>query len=292
MSLLSAVIQGIIQGLTEFLPVSSSGHLSLFQYFTGSSGEEGLLFSILLHLGTLLAVFLAFYKTILALIVEFFHMLGDIFTGRFSAKNLNPRRRMILMLMLSLVPLLPFLLVKDFIASVSTDNDIVIEGFCFLITGYLLLTIDGKGAKGKAAANMTSGNALAVGAAQAVATMPGISRSGATISAGILAGLDRKFAIQFSFIMGIPAVLGANVLELGGALKEGLTLPIPVLAVGMLAALAFGLLAIRMVYWLAASNKFKYFGYYTLCLGAVVVAIGIAEHLTGGAIRSLFLSVG
>ena len=103
MSVLEAFLQGVLQGLTEFLPVSSSGHLSLFQYFTGNSGDTGFLFSILLHAGTLIAVFIVFRRTIADLILEAFSLLRDLFTGRFSAKNMSPSRRMLLFLLLSLL---------------------------------------------------------------------------------------------------------------------------------------------------------------------------------------------
>ena len=140
MSVLEAFLQGVLQGLTEFLPVSSSGHLSLFQYFTGNSGDTGFLFSILLHAGTLIAVFIVFRRTIADLILEAFSLLRDLFTGRFSAKNMSPSRRMLLFLLLSLLPLTVMFLIKDWVEGFSTDNDVTVEGFCFLLTGVMLLT--------------------------------------------------------------------------------------------------------------------------------------------------------
>ena len=106
MSVWQAILQGIIQGLTEFLPVSSSGHLSIFQYFTGLSGEEGAFFSIVLHLGTLVAVVIAFFPTIFGLVQEGLAMLGDLFRGQLFRKRVTPRRRMVLLLILSFVPAL------------------------------------------------------------------------------------------------------------------------------------------------------------------------------------------
>ena len=147
MSILEAVIQAVIQGLTEFLPVSSSGHLSLFQHFTGNSGEGALLFSAVLHLGTLVAVFVAFWDTIWALIKEFFVMLRDIFTGKFKWSTMNGERRMIIMLVISLLMLIPFYIFKDFFTSVSEDETIFIEGLCFLYTA-VILTIADKCANG------------------------------------------------------------------------------------------------------------------------------------------------
>ena len=289
MTIWDALIQGIVQGLTEFLPVSSSGHLSLVQYFTGNSGETGAMFSILLHLGTLIAVFIAFRKTIWELIVEAFAMLGDIFRGKFSFKTMNPQRRMIWMLLLSLVPLLFFVLIKDVYSSVAPDNDIVVEGVCFVVTGVLLLLSDKLGSGKTDMATMRPRDALAMGIAQGIAPLPGISRSGSTVATGLLMGLDRSYAVTFSFIMGVPAVLGANVLELGDALGEPFPLSMSVVLVGVLAAVVFGLLAIKMVQWLIHTDRYKYFGYYTLILGAAAIIIGLVEWKSGHWIQRMLL---
>lgn len=289
MSVWDALIQGIVQGLTEFLPVSSSGHLSLVQYFTGNSGETGAFFSILLHLGTLIAVFIAFRKTIWDLIVEAFVMLGDIFEGKFSFKTMNGKRRMIWMFVLSEIPLLFFLLVKDYISMVSADNSILVEGVCFTVTGILLLLADKLGS-GKTDMDTTKPkDALAMGVAQGIATLPGISRSGSTVATGLLMGLDRGYAVTFSFIMGVPAVLGANLLELADVIGEPFPVGVDIALVGVAAAVIFGLLAIKMVQWLIHTDKYKWFGYYTLVLGAAVILIGIIEWSTGHMIQRMLL---
>lgn len=290
MSGLQALLQGALQGLTEFLPISSSGHLSIFQYFTGLSGESGLLFTVLLHLGTLIAVFIAFWKTILELVVEFFHMLGEIFTGRFRLSQANPSQRMILLLIVSLLPLCFFILFKDFYASLSSDNDITVEGLCLIVTG-ILLTLADRSRKGrKTAREMRFRDALVIGVAQGIAPLPGVSRSGSTVAAGMLMGLDRQYAVTFSFIMGIPAVLGANVLELGEALGSGsFELPLVPVLIGVAAAVVFGIIAIKMVQWVVRTDKFKYFAWYTLTLGSVVTVFGIVELLSGHAIQRMLL---
>ena len=285
MTAIQAFLQGVIQGLTEFLPVSSSGHLSLFQYFTGLSGETGAFFSVVLHFGTLLAVFAAFYRTILELIVEGFCLLGDLITFRFRFRNLNPKRRMILMLLLSLIPLVAVVFLKDFYESFSTDNDIVVEGICLIITGLLLYLADHCVKGRKNASSMTNRDALAIGVAQAVAPLPGISRSGSTISVGLMMGLEREFAVAFSFIMGIPAVLGAIVLEIPTVVEEGFSLPIGIILIGVITSALFGILAIKMVKWLVKGDKFIYFSYYTLGVGLLVTGIGIYEHFSGHALQ-------
>jgi len=289
MSIGEALFQGIVQGLTEFLPVSSSGHLSLIQYFTGQNSEAGALFTILLHLGTLLAVFLAFHKTILRLVVEVFAMLRDVFTGKFSLKNMQPYRRMVVLLIVSLLPMALALVLLDFYEGLAIDNNLIAEGLCFLVTSALLFcSLRCKGRK--TAKNMTYRDAIAVGTMQAIAPMPGISRSGSTIAVGLLCGLDREFAIAFSFIMGVPTVIGANILKIGDIARDGMSIPIPALIVGLVASLVFGLLAIRMVKWLAASDKFKYFAWYTLVLGVAVLIIGIIEIAAGQPVRSAVMA--
>ncbi|MBP1549003.1 MAG: undecaprenyl-diphosphate phosphatase, partial [Oscillospiraceae bacterium] len=138
MTIIEAILQGIVQGLTEFLPVSSSGHLSLFQHFFGLDGENAVTMTIILHLGTLVAVFVAFWDKIKKLIIEAFRMLGDIFTGKFKWKTMNPERRMIMMIIVSILPLFGFYIFKDFFDNLASDEDILVEGFAFLYTSALL----------------------------------------------------------------------------------------------------------------------------------------------------------
>lgn len=290
MTIWDALLQGIVQGLTEFLPVSSSGHLSLVQYFTGNSGETGAMFSILLHLGTLIAVFIAFRGIIWELIQEAFAMIGDMLKGKFSFRNMNGKRHMIWLFVLSEVPLLAFLLVKDYVGMVSADNSILVEGFCFVVTGILLLLADKLGSGKINMDTMRPRDAVAMGIAQGIATLPGISRSGSTVATGLLMGLDRDYAVTFSFIMGVPAVLGANILELGDAIGSPFPLSLPVVLVGVMSAVLFGLLAIKMVQWLIHTDKYKYFGYYTLALGVLTIVIALVEWRTGHRIQQFLLN--
>jgi len=283
----NAIFQGIVQGLTEFLPVSSSGHLSLVQYFTGQSGETGAFFSILLHLGTLFAVFVAFFKTITALIAEAVFMLRDIFARRFSLRDASPERRMVVLLIVSLLPMAITVVFKDWFSALSSDNSILAEGLCFLLTsGLLFLSVKCVGGH-KDASTMRYKDAVAMGLVQAVAPLPGLSRSGSTISVGVMMGLDRRFAVAFSFIMGVPAVLGANVLEIGKAVREGVSISGGVIAAGLVTSFVFGLLAIKMVNWLVTSDKFKYFAWYTLILGSVTVLVAVVEMVSGNAVQRM-----
>ena len=285
----NAIFQGIIQGLTEFLPVSSSGHLSIIQYFTGQGADDGLLFTVLLHLGTLIATLLAFWKTISELIAEFFRMLLDIFYGKFSLKDANPKRRMLLLLMLSILPMGLTFFLRDWFTAVATDDSLFAEGISFLLTSALLFLASRRGRGHKTAKNMRAFDALAIGTMQALSPMPGISRSGSTISVGLMLGLDKKYAVAFSFIMGIPAVMGANILEIGDAMQQGITLPISAMVVGIIFALIFGLLAIKMVRWLVVSDKLHYFAWYTLAVGILVLIAATIEHMTGGLLRTIIM---
>lgn len=282
MTALESIVQGIIQGLTEFLPVSSSGHISLYQHFTGNSGEGALLFSAVLHLGTLVAVFIAFRTTIWALIKEMFSLIGDVFTGKFKWKGMNPERRMILMLIISLLMLIPFYIFKDYFEKVAEDSDIIIEGICFLYTS-LILFMSERCVKGsKNYGDITVKNAVTVGVFQGIALLPGVSRSGSTISSGLFCGFKRETAVQYSFILGIPAILGGCLLQIKDAAEQNMMTFEPVnFILGFIVSAVVGICAIKMVNWLVKSDKFKIFAIYTLILGIAVIGIGIFENISG-----------
>lgn len=279
MDLFSIIIQGIIQGLTEFLPVSSSGHLSVVQHFM-NMGEESLIVSIVLHLGTLLAVFCAFYKTIWGMIKEFFLTIKDIFTGKFSWKNMNDNRRLMFMVIIATLILVPVYFFRDFFTSVEGDGDIIFEGCAFIFTAILLFLSDACVKGFKTGKDMTIKDALTVGLFQCVALFPGVSRSGSTTAAGLFCGLTKETAVTYSFILGIPAILGGSVLELGSAVSSGIELDIVLLVVGFCAAAITGFLSIALVKLIIKHDKFKIFGIYTLILGILCVGYGIFELVT------------
>lgn len=279
MDIFSTIIQGIIQGLTEFLPVSSSGHLSITQHFM-NIGEESLIISIVLHLGTLLAVFCAFYKTIFGMIKEFFLTIGDIFKGRFSWKNMNDNRRMMFMVIIATLILVPVYFVKDFFTSVEGDGDIIFEGCAFIFTAILLFLSDACTKGFKTGKDMSVKDAITVGLFQCVALFPGVSRSGSTTTAGLFCGLSKETAVTYSFILGIPAILGGSVLELKDAVSSGMELDIVPLAVGFITAAVVGFLSIKLVKLIIKHDKFKIFGIYTLILGLLCVGYGIFELVT------------
>ncbi len=287
MDYINVIIQAIVQGLTEFLPVSSSGHLSVLQHITGIDGESALILSIVLHLGTLAAVFVAFRKTIFGMIKEFFLTIGDVFTGKFSWRGMNRNRRMMFMVIIATAILVPVYLFEEFFTGRQGDGDIVFEGAAFLFTALLLFLSDKCSRGEKYGEDMKVKDAFTVGLFQCIALFPGVSRSGSTTAAGLFCGLEKQTAVTFAFILGIPAILGGSVLELGDALSSDMQFDWVALGIGFVVSAVVGFLAIKLVSWLIKKDRFKIFGVYTLILGVACVAAGMWEHLTGNSIFSL-----
>ena len=280
MDIISVIIQGIIQGLTEFLPISSSGHLSVAQHFM-NIGEESLLISIVLHLGTLLAVFIAFRKRIIGIIKEFFLTIADIFRGRFSWSKMNDDRRMMVMIIIATLILVPVYFFKDFFTSMEGDGDIVFEGCAFLFTALLLILSDACVKGLKTGKDIKLKDAVVIGLFQCVALFPGVSRSGSTTTAGLFCGLTRETAVSFSFILGIPAILGGSLLEIKEVVETGTEIEILPLVIGFAVSAVVGLLAIKLVKIIINHDKFKIFGIYALILGILCIGVGIFENVTG-----------
>ena len=224
MSLLNALLLGIIQGVAEFLPISSSGHLSIAQNLLGLrvEGSEDMFFDVLLHLGTLAAVFVAYWADIREMILEFFRTIQDVAHGGMP-QRIPPARRMILLVIVGTLPLFLVLPIQDFVEGLSNNTYAV--GGALLVTGVLLWLCDRvrKGRKNEGSATMR--DVLLVGLSQAVATCPGLSRSGTTISVGCFMGFERKFAVRYAFLLSIPAVLGANILHIVDVIQAGGSTP-------------------------------------------------------------------
>ena len=275
MSIFEAIIQGIVQGITEFLPVSSSGHISLVQHFTNVDAESSGLIMALLHLGTLVAVFVAFHDTIWELIKEAFKMLGDLFTGKFTLKNMNDYRKMIIMLIVATLPLLVIYPFKDVYDGLLEKGGMILLGFCFLYTSAVLFIADRKDNGCKDIREMKYSNALTIGLFQCIALLPGVSRSGSTIGSSLFLGFSKEFAVKFSFIMGIPAILGGCLVELKDAFEGTVTVEVAPMIVGFVVAAVVGYLSIKMIDWLMKSDKFGIFAYYTLVVGILTLGVGL-----------------
>lgn len=281
MTIFDAVMQGIIQGLTEFLPISSDGHLSIYQHFTGNYGESALIFTLMLHLGTLVAVLVTYRKTIIDLIREAFSIVYDLFHRRLFGRQPNQLRKMIYMLVVTTLPLFGFVLIKDFITSFAEDSDIIVEGLCFLFTAAMLF-FAAKCVKGrKTAKEMTVKEALIIGIFQGLAILPGVSRSGSTIASGLLLGFSKEFMVTYSFILSIPAILGACVLDIPEIIAAGMVYSWPVIIAGLVSSAIVGFIAIKLIRYLVINDKFIVFSYYTFILGIVVFLIGLAERFLG-----------
>jgi len=276
MPVLIAALLGLIQGITEFLPVSSSGHLAVIQNLLNikSMQKVDTFFDVLLHTATLIAVCVFYWGDIVDMAKESTGFFRDIRHPRPEADKPKPARRLLFMIILATLPLFLILPFSGYIESLSGNMYFI--GAAFMITGGILFLSDRMRNGRKNEKNMTLGNALVIGLCQAVATLPGISRSGSTITAGMTVGLDRNFAVKFSFLLSLPAVLGATIISLVKALKEGVDASrIPAYLVGMLVAGITGYFAIKLVKLLSQKGKFGKFCYYCFAVGIITIVLTI-----------------
>lgn len=279
------MILGVVQGVAEFLPISSSGHLSLLQYFFGME-EPDALYNILLHFATLVAVCVVYRRDIAEMIVEFFRLLASLFTKGGRRERCNPpeARRMILLLILGTLPLFLVLPFDDAVEGLGANP--VFVSAMLLVTGCILFLSDRYGGGRKNGRTATVKDVLLVGLAQGAATIPGLSRSGTTISAGMALGFERNFAVRFSFLLSLPAVLGATLLKVikvaqGGEFDAEL---LPMYLAGMVVAGVVGYFSISLVKLLASKGKFGSFAYYCWIVGAAsLVACFVLPMLTPAA---------
>ncbi|PXV95761.1 undecaprenyl-diphosphatase [Lachnotalea glycerini] len=287
MSLFQAILMGIIQGITEFLPISSSGHLAIFKELFKVNLETGILFDILLHLGTLVAVFIVYFKDIKKLIIEGFCILGDciinlriFFYNKIRKEEMpyrlvirNSYRKFVMLVIVSTVPTAIIgYAAKDLVEAVS--EILIVPGVCLIITSILLFIADKYNEGTKTPKYVSYNNAFIIGICQGIATLPGISRSGTTITACLVSGFDRKFAVKYSFIMSIPAILGAAVLELKDVGKMTFTAgEIINYSIGAIVAAVVGYISIKIMLVVVRNKKFKIFAIYCLLVG-ITACIG------------------
>ncbi len=251
---ISGLVLAVLQGIAEWIPVSSSGHLILFEKILGFEG--GLLFIVALHFGTLMSVFVYFGKDITDIMQDFFR-------GKWKTEN----GRLGVYIIIATIPAVVVgFFIKDFIEAIS--GNLFLLAFGFGITGLLLIisSLDLNNGKGE----LTARNSFLIGCAQVISLFRGISRSGSTISSGVLLGLDIKKAVRFSFLMSIPVIFGANILELG---SNKLT---PDYIWPTLLSFVIGLIAIHILYkyMLTSKRNLRWFGLY-----ALVLALSIGVYL-------------
>ena len=273
MTISSAILLGIVQGVAEFLPISSSGHLARLQnLFALSAGEDHLFFDVLLHLGTLISICVCYWSDIVAMVREVFIVLrgGRRADGTPVQGNLGAAR-LFMMIVVGTLPLFLVLPINDKVEELYYITPFI--GVALLLTGCMLFVSDKMTPGKRTEKNMRFRDALVIGLCQCVATLPGLSRSGTTITAGIATGLDRNFAMKYSFLLSLPAVLGANLLSFIKALgEESIDASlIPAYLIGMLAAMLSGIAAISLMKLIAKKSKFGWFAYY--CWGAGLLTI-------------------
>lgn len=263
-----AIVMGLVQGLTEFLPISSSGHLIIVPALLGWDDPfiDSLAFSVMLHLATLLALLLYFRADWLRLIPAWFASLRDRSIGS------DPDRKLAWLLALSTIPaVIAGLLLNDLIEGAFRSLGLV--AVTLLIGAAILWLAERVGSRTRHMSELGAAGAIGIGAAQALALVPGISRSGISISAGLFAGLDRESAARFSFLMATPITAGAGVFELRKVIsgEAGVDVTLAPLLAGMVAALVAGLLAISLLLRFLRTNPTTIFVVYRILLAAVVV---------------------
>jgi undecaprenyl-diphosphatase len=268
LELLQAILLGIVQGLTEFLPVSSSGHLLLGQYFLGLDPDRfGLPFDVALHMGTLVAVVSFFWRDLLRMAFAFFRS--------FSHRDLanDPDQRMAYLIIASTVPaaLIGFLFEGFFEETVRSPWVVV---FNFVLIGVLFIVGEVVGTRTRRASKLGFGEAVGIGFAQAAALVPGVSRSGATITLGLFLGLRREEAARFSFLMSVPIIAGAGGLELGEVISDGMDAAQSLLfVVGFLTSAAVGYVTIRFLLNYLTNHSLRAFAFYRFGVAAVVAVL-------------------
>lgn len=272
MTVIKAFILGLIQGISEFLPISSSGHLSIAGRLMGMDPEASnlLSFNILLHVATLAAVFAVYYKDIWEMIKAFFGMIKDVCTGKGLRIKEFLYRRLIVMLIAATIP--ATLVALSPIGNIIENPTLWQIGIFLMITAVLLFLSEKLGGGDVDMEKMSTKRAFFVGCFQGLGTLPGISRSGSTIVGGLFCKLNKETAVRFSFLLSIPAILGALVLDIKDiASAGGQTLSAFPVAVGMITAAISGYFSIRFLLKLVQKSKLSYFSCY--CIAAGIFAI-------------------
>lgn len=271
MSYIEAIVLGIVQGLTEFLPVSSSGHLLMLQHFFGIEADSVLIFTLLLHVGTLISVFFCYWNDIWELIKELFITIADLFRGRGLRLNERPVRKLGVMIIVASIPTAIIgILFEDLFEGFY--ETLLPTGVGLLVTGVLLWIAQNNRDNKIEIQDMSFKQALAVGTMQGIAICPGISRSGSTLFGGLKTGLQRDFAVKFAFLISIPSILGSLIFEGGSDAMASIvgTNMGPVIA-GCIAAALSGVLAIKTMITVVRRLSLRYFSIYVWLVGAALI---------------------
>ena len=272
METFEALILGLLQGLTEYLPVSSSGHLAIGSHILGIEAEENLMFTVAVHVATVLSTLVVLGGEIIRLVRGTF---GPFNAGASGLARLNADQRYMLNILVSMIPIFVVgILFKDAVESIFGQGLLVV-GCCLLVTaGLLAYSYYGKPRQKESISLL---DAFIIGIAQAVAVLPGLSRSGSTIATGLILGNNKAHMAQFSFLMVIPPILGEALLDTIKAAKEGFSaafgdLSVMALVVGFVAAFVSGIAACKCMIGIVRRGKLIYFAYYCVAVGAVTLA--------------------
>lgn len=272
METIEALILGLLQGLTEYLPVSSSGHLAIGSHILGIEAEENLMFTVAVHVATVLSTLVVLGGEIIRLVRGTF---GPFNAGASGLARLNADQRYMLNILVSMIPIFVVgIFFKDTVESIFGQGLLVV-GCCLLVTaGLLAYSYYGKPRQKE---SISLVDAFIIGVAQAVAVLPGLSRSGSTIATGLILGNNKAHMAQFSFLMVIPPILGEALLDMVKAAKEGFSaafgdLSVMALVVGFVAAFVSGIAACKWMIGIVRRGKLIYFAYYCVAVGAVTLA--------------------
>ena len=272
METFEALILGLLQGLTEYLPVSSSGHLAIGSHILGIEAEENLMFTVAVHVATVLSTLVVLGGEIFRLVRGTF---GPFNAGASGLARLNADQRYMLNILVSMIPIFVVgIFFKDAVESIFGQGLLVV-GCCLLVTaGLLAYSYYGKPRQKESISLL---DAFIIGVAQAVAVLPGLSRSGSTIATGLILGNNKAHMAQFSFLMVIPPILGEALLDTIKAAKEGFSaafgdLSVMALVVGFVAAFVSGIAACKWMIGIVRRGKLIYFAYYCVAVGAVTLA--------------------
>ncbi|SDZ19781.1 undecaprenyl-diphosphate phosphatase [Tindallia californiensis] len=270
MTLFQAIVLGIVQGITEFLPVSSSGHLALTQFFLGVPEDRVFFLTVMLHIGTLFSVLVVYWTDLINILIAFFQMCADVIKGKGLGLEKEYHRLAFLIIVGTIPTGIMGLLFRDIFSNIYTSQRVI--GIALIITGTLLWTSERSQkfmSNKKELPEMTWKNAVAVGIFQGFAITPGMSRSGATISGALFQGINKHTATRYSFLLSFPIIALATMLEVIEAIEVGTgDIGLSMLMVGIITSFLAGVFAIRTLIRMIAQGKLYYFSFYTWALGS------------------------
>ena len=285
MTFIQSVFLGIIQGITEFLPVSSSGHLSILRNLFGIRTDGGLLFDVMVHLGTVIAICVVFRRDVLRMIGETIRMVSDIWANgsvlihnkkekdarRYKKILHNNYRRFVVMVLCATIPTAVIGYAARDLVTLASDS-LLAPGIGLILTAVFLIIADVSENGKKIPKDISFTNSFLVGIAQGISTLPGLSRSGTTIAACLISGYDKRFAVKYSFIMAIPAILGAACMEIGQAFSGSVSLSqFFIYLAGAVTAGVVGYFSCRKMLTIVRKKKFRGFAIYCLILGSISI---------------------